>query len=61
MKYPTVAALAEAYKLGEVHEPVVLDNDDSFTYQGDEKVFQMDPHDLLRQSLDLLGIPHEEC
>jgi hypothetical protein len=45
-------------------EPVtiMLDNDQCAAYDGDlnEDIYDTDPYDLLREALDMLGIPHEE-
>ena len=59
--YDTVGQLREAYQRGEISDPLMIDNDSTFVYQesGDSDVFEMHPHDLLEQALDLLGIPHE--
>lgn len=60
MKYKTLAELKAAYDAKEITEPVMLDNDCSFAYEGSEKVFDGGgPEELLREALDLLGIPNE--
>jgi hypothetical protein len=60
--YETLADLINAYHshaLDRDDAVLYLDNDDSGVYSGGVKVFSMDPHELLRQALDLLQIPHE--
>jgi hypothetical protein len=57
--YKTLAELQQAVRAGEVTEPLVLDNDETAAYQGEECVFRMDPDTLLEQALDMLGIAHE--
>lgn len=66
MKYTTLAELREAYRFPEgegAPEPLVIDNDCCGAYEGDddtsEKVFDMNPTDVLEQALALLGIPFE--
>lgn len=58
-KYKTLAELQRAYDRGDVTEPLMLDNDDTNAYEGDEKVFSAHPDQVLEDALDLLGIPHE--
>jgi len=58
-KYKTLAELRDAYASGKVTDPLMLDNDDTFVYQGDEEVYQSHPAQLLEDALDLLGVPHE--
>lgn len=65
--YNTLAELVAAYKSGEITAPLTLDNDATYVYVGNDddpaswhKVFGLDPYDLLRAALDLLGVPHEE-
>lgn len=70
-QYKTLAELATAYKSGELTPEtatLMLDNDyTAVTYHAADDpdwlhavdVFHMDPHDVLEQALDLLGIPHE--
>lgn len=63
LQYETLAELQQGYKSGERLCPITLDNDDSSVYTSDEEreeVFRMHSYDMLRQALDLLGIPHEE-
>lgn len=65
----TVADLAAAYKDGRLDpetDKLWLDNDDTHVATGDDEdpsswktVFSLDPHDVLEQSLDALGIPWE--
>jgi hypothetical protein len=60
--YKTVAELFGAYKTGVLTEPLILDNDSTTVYtEAGEKVFDMDPHDLLRQALGMLNIPYDEA
>lgn len=66
--YETLADLKAAYDRGEITEPLTIDNDATYVYVGNDddpsswrKVFDLDPYDLLRAALDLLGIPHEDC
>jgi hypothetical protein len=51
--------LAAAYQAGTVTAPLMLDNDQTTVYQGDDEVFEMHPADLIEQALTLLGIPWE--
>lgn len=39
-KYENYVDLIAAYKSGELTEPLMMDNDDSFVYVGEKKVFQ---------------------
>lgn len=62
-KYKTLAELQDAYAHGDVTAPLYLDNDSTTVYQENEDgtwedTFSMDPHDVLEQALDLLGIPY---
>lgn len=59
MRYDTVEQLRDAYRDGEIHGPLMIDNDDTSVYSGGEQVFEMHPEDLLEQALNLLGIPNE--
>lgn len=59
MPYETPRDLQAAYKSGTVTDPLMLDNDSTSVYAGDDNVFEMHPNDVLEQALDLLGIPHE--
>ena len=60
MKYKTLKALRDAYKTKRITGPLILDNDCSFVYEGEEKVFDGGgPEELLPEALDLLGIPNE--
>jgi hypothetical protein len=61
VKYLTFAALADAYAAGYPAGSVMhLGNDHAIVYFNGEIVFEMHPGNLLREALDLLGIPHEE-
>lgn len=56
----TLEELLAAYKSGAITEPMWLDNDSTFVYQEDEKVFDGGvPRELLEQALTLLGIPFQ--
>ena len=64
--YGTLRDLQAAYKSGAVTEPLMLDNDSTSVYvqtgpdmENYEEAFEMHPDDVLKQALDLLGIPHE--
>lgn len=62
MKYKTLKSLKAAYESGALpkSEPLMLDNDCTFVYVDDEKVFEGGmPEDLLIEALTLLGIPCE--
>jgi hypothetical protein len=59
LRYPTLAALQAAYAAGELTEPLMLDNDDTSVYVGDEEVFSAHPQQVLEDALDLLSIPRE--
>lgn len=39
---------------------LILDNDIVFAFTEGQQVFQSDPHTLLRQALDLLGVDYDE-
>lgn len=51
--------LRDAYAAGTITSPMMLDNDYTGVYDNDNEVFTSDPRQLLRDALDLLGIPHE--
>lgn len=59
LRYPALPALRDAYATGELAAPLMLDNDQAAVYDGDEKVFESHPEQVLEDALDLLGIPHE--
>lgn len=61
MKYKTLKALKAAYDSGKISEPMMIDNDNTSVWQeGNGQVFAGgSPEDLLREALDLLGIPNE--
>jgi hypothetical protein len=65
MRYMTVAELKnacdEARTAGREVPELTLDNDDAPAHEGDECVFRMHPGEVLRQALDLLGIPWGEA
>ena len=58
-KYKNYIELFDAYKSGELTEPLMMDNDDSFVYVDDVCVFrgggEMDTIDIL----EAIGIPVE--
>lgn len=61
LKYKTLAELQSAYAYGELKDPIMLDNDACGLYQDGIKVWDgEDPDTLLRDALDLLGIPHRD-
>ena len=55
----TLQELVAAYQTGAVTERLMLDNDSTSVYLGDDEVFDMHPDDLIEQALTLLGIPWE--
>lgn len=57
--YETLADLVAAVREGKVTAPLRLDNDNASVYEGDEKVFEMHPAELLEQALDLLQVRWE--
>lgn len=61
MKYKTYKELFAAYKSGELKKEDVLfvDNDDSFVYVGEEKVFQGNGCCDTFEILEAIGIPIE--
>lgn len=60
MKYKSLKELKKAYDSSELTDPICLDNDDSFVYVGEEKVYQGGtPEELLDEALELLKIPSE--
>ena len=68
MTYKTLAELKAAYEddtldLEGDGAYLILDNDEIFAHRisTDQTVFRMHPHALLRQALDLLGIPWDEA
>jgi hypothetical protein len=60
----TLADLLAAYTDGTLSrdsDVLRLDNDDVSLYDAtDRKVFESHPHTLLREALDLLGVPWED-
>ena len=65
-RYNSLAELAVAYRMGEVTAPLMIDNDNMSVWEYDDndpavhdELFEMDPHDVMEQALDLIGIPHE--
>jgi hypothetical protein len=59
MPYQNLAEVRQAYASGELTAPLMLDNDCASLYQDDDKVYDTDPHDLLEDALNLLGIKWE--
>jgi hypothetical protein len=64
MKYATLAELREAYRFPEGNgrpEPLSIDNDSAAAWDedGEVKVFEMHPAQLMEEALALLGIPFE--
>lgn len=62
MPYKTLAELRDAYASGKLTAPLMLDNDNTSVWVDDGtlagvEAFEMDPHDVMHQALDLLGIP----
>ncbi len=60
--YDNLKQLQAAYKSGELSrkKKLMLDNDDTFVFGKDDRIFSGgNPEDLLREALTLLGIPHE--
>lgn len=59
----TLQELVAAYQAGAVTGPLMLDNDSTNVYQGDDdevfEVFEMHPAELIEQALTMLGIPWE--
>jgi hypothetical protein len=55
----TLTELRDAYASGATDTPLMLDNDSVYAYVDGKEVFTSDPYQLLRDALDLLGIPHE--
>jgi hypothetical protein len=64
-RYANLAELRDAYARGDLTEPLMLDNDQATVYHdagGDyEKVWDSHPEQMLKDALDLLGIPHEQA
>jgi hypothetical protein len=66
-QYETLNDLVAAIKSGELQpietdgEFMTLDNDQVTFYIGDEKIFDSDPETILREALDMLGVPWEEA
>ncbi len=63
MKYKTLAELKAAYDSGAVPQDasLVLDNDSSYVYVGDEQVYEGGGYELREEALTLLGIPWAPC
>ncbi len=63
-KYNNLAELKAAYESGELSKgnALTLDNDCSDVFVDGEPVFNGDgPDGLIREALELLGIPWENC
>lgn len=63
MKYKNLKELKAAYDSGELSRDnvITLDNDSSYVYVDDEKVYDGPGYELREEALDLLGIPTEAC
>lgn len=67
MKYKNLEQLAAAYESGELNRdrsPLIIDSDETpvFDRDNDEEVFNGGtPKNLLKQALDLLGIPYRQA
>jgi hypothetical protein len=63
MTYHTVQELMDAKDNGELPATfrITLDNDSVDGYAGEDKLFDSDPHDLLRELLDYVGLRYEEA
>ncbi len=59
MKYNSYAELFAAYKSGELTEPLMMDNDSSYVYVGDEQVFQGNGECDIVDIIKAIGIPCE--
>lgn len=64
MTYQTLGELYGAYQAGAISRDwkLSLDNDSCIVYDDTDSVeplFEMHPHDVMTQALDLLQIPHE--
>jgi hypothetical protein len=65
MKYKTLESLQNAIKSGELklgeYDRLTIDNDSTYLYVNDEKVFEMHPAILLEKALELLSIPWDNA
>lgn len=64
MRYTNLQQVMDAFANGALnaHEHcMIIDNDEVFLYDGDERVFDADPDDVMFEALDLLGIPSESA
>lgn len=59
MKYNSYSELFAAYKSGELTEPLMMDNDISYVFVGDEQVFQGNGECDALEIIQSLGIPCE--
>lgn len=63
----TIAELRSAFESGDLTRGsccLILDNDQVYAYKDDESdamIFDEHPYDVLREALDLLGIPWENA
>ena len=59
IRYRTIADLKRAYDSGELtaESPLHVDNDDSFVYVGEEKVYSGGGYEDVYEALDALKIP----
>jgi len=61
MKYNTLKEVLQAQKSGELTEPLILDNDNSTVYVGEECVYRGPGYEIREEALTLLGIKWENC
>lgn len=59
--YETLSDLVAAVRSGEITGTLVIDNDETFVYEGDKEVFRMHPSQALEEALDMLSVPHESA
>ena len=63
----TLAELRTAFETGELTRGsccLILDNDQVYAYAddaGEQQIFSEHPYDVLREALDLLGIPWDNA
>lgn len=62
-RYNSLAELYGAFQSGQLRRTkgyfLLLDNDSASMWDGQGEIFEMHPEELLRQALDMLGIPWE--
>lgn len=60
LKYKSFKEVVDAYKKGELTEPIYIDNDECFvSIPNVGRVYENHPDWLLRAALELLGVPFE--